>query len=422
MANYFVYLSAGLAPKDAAPGAPISTNVTRWVDVYEDGQGLGQMTGVCARAYNFDVSPPQLFGTICLGLPMAIARGLSGWDQEWADMQQRQRLCANLSLSWSDLQSLRSLPIGQTAYGGQCINPASTNGSHTCVAESVRVGLGTEMGSSCDPWPVNTASGFNNDPTISGQTLNVPAVITDTCPPRDSAGNLLQAGCDSLNCMACAAASSGGAITGCEPAPPPPVGPFAITLAGELSGVDSQWRQSFKSDVANRLNVVASQITILSISGGSVVVSFEVAFAMGTVQPTAAMVINSLPAGVSIAGMQSLSAASVAEARLPSSREKPLTEEEEESSLSFSVVVAAAAVGCLGVVFCYCWNCRGEKKGGHRTSVRSQAGATTEADAPTHARPPSYAPGASAPPAHTVYAEPVGPQAVAFAVPVDAHP
>ena len=96
MANYFVYLSAGLAPRDASPGAPISTNVTRWVDVYEDGQGLGQMTGVCARAYNFDVSPPQLFGTVCLGLSMAIARGLSGWDQEWADIQQRQRLLVQI--------------------------------------------------------------------------------------------------------------------------------------------------------------------------------------------------------------------------------------------------------------------------------------------------------------------------------------
>eukprot|EP01052_Picozoa_sp_SAG31_P015895 SAG31_NODE_1035_length_10225_cov_2.372506_5_plen_155_part_00 len=48
MANYFVYLAAGMHP-DTSDDDP----TVRWVDVYEDGQGRGQVTAACSPVYNF---------------------------------------------------------------------------------------------------------------------------------------------------------------------------------------------------------------------------------------------------------------------------------------------------------------------------------------------------------------------------------
>lgn len=104
MANYFVYLAAGLAPR-------LETNqvTVRWVDIYEDGQGRGQMTAVCSPIYNYMENPPVLFGIICVGITMDEATLLSGWDSEWDRIQTQQKTCSRypLRLTWNQLEALR---------------------------------------------------------------------------------------------------------------------------------------------------------------------------------------------------------------------------------------------------------------------------------------------------------------------------
>ena len=241
---------------------------------------------------------------------MSKARALDGWDKVWADIQSDQQKCTDLKLPWADLQRLRALKVGQTNYSAQCTHKTSAdNKTHTCVSVSVRLKSG-KMGDSCSRESLDAAPKVN--PAVSGQANLDRAIITDTCPPRDAKGNLLDSTCDALNCKSCASATSGGSITGCEPPPPPPpppLGPFSVTLPTSIGDIGTEWRAKFAADVGGLLNVAANRIIIISIEAGSVVVSFKVKQS-ATKMLSVAGIKNALPAGVTIAGVQSLTAAS----------------------------------------------------------------------------------------------------------------
>ena len=94
--------SAGLAPGSREPAR------VKWVDAFEDGQGRGQMTAACAAFYNYEIATPQLFGVVCLGLPLASAQSLSSWDANWASIMSEQGRCQDLQLTWAQLESIRA--------------------------------------------------------------------------------------------------------------------------------------------------------------------------------------------------------------------------------------------------------------------------------------------------------------------------
>lgn len=100
MANYFVYLAAGMHPATLEQDPTV-----RWVDVYEDGQGRGQLTAACSPVYNFGTesapeNPPQLFAVVCLGIPWPTWKDLDEADSVWDEIQSSQEICPNLDLTW----------------------------------------------------------------------------------------------------------------------------------------------------------------------------------------------------------------------------------------------------------------------------------------------------------------------------------
>lgn len=140
MAGYFSYLAAALAP----PVADEAGTYTRWLQPYEDGQGRGIMTGVCAPAWNYEVSspppppcppanlcphqvdPPGLFGVVCLGVPLPVAESLSGWETTRDQMQEERRACANPKFTDGQLDALRA----RAEYGMSC----ESSGAATAAA------------------------------------------------------------------------------------------------------------------------------------------------------------------------------------------------------------------------------------------------------------------------------------------------
>ena len=279
---------------------------------------------------------------------MSKARALDGWDKVWADIQSDQQKCTDLKLPWADLQRLRALKIGQTNYSAQCTHKTSAdNKTHTCVSVSVRLKSG-KMGDSCSRESLDAAPKV--DPAVSGQANLDRAIITDTCPPRDAKGNLLDSTCDALNCKSCASATSGGSITGCEPPPPPPLGPFSVTLPTSIGDIGTEWRAKFAADVGGLLNVAANRIIIISIEAGSVVVSFKVKQS-ATKLLSVAEVKNALPAGVTIAAVQSLTA--VSDTAIP---EIP---DEDSEIPDLKVNAATPAIYIIkhaGSCLCACWS------------------------------------------------------------------
>jgi hypothetical protein len=125
MANYFVYLAAGLAPKSQDDPPAV-----RWVDIYEDGQGRGQMTAACSPiyAYNNTAGIPLLFGVICQGIKMHLAKTFDGWDSEWASIRNDQKKCNDLNLNFAQLQTLRKGDYTKTPFTKVCPNMDVTSG------------------------------------------------------------------------------------------------------------------------------------------------------------------------------------------------------------------------------------------------------------------------------------------------------
>ena len=123
MASYFVYLAAGI--KGAATTATAS-----WTDPFEDGQGLGQLTGACSAAYDKTKDPVQLLAVVCLGLPIETAKTLAGWSNQFGLAMTRRATCPIVSFSFKQLEALRA----QTAADSVCLD--SSQGSTASLLSS----------------------------------------------------------------------------------------------------------------------------------------------------------------------------------------------------------------------------------------------------------------------------------------------
>ena len=107
MASYFVYLAAGIK------GASTTTSA-KWTDAYEDGQGMGQMTGACSPAYDKTKDPVQLLAVVCLGLPIETGKTLTGWTEEFSKAMAKRTTCPIVSFSLKQLEALRAQADGHS--------------------------------------------------------------------------------------------------------------------------------------------------------------------------------------------------------------------------------------------------------------------------------------------------------------------
>jgi len=109
MAGYYTYLAAGVADGEV-----------RWSDWFEDGEGGGQIAGVCSPVYDrFQENlqgVPVLFGVTCVGVHRDTLENLEGAELEWMDAQARSAMCPDLELTEESLEILR----GQISSGSIC--------------------------------------------------------------------------------------------------------------------------------------------------------------------------------------------------------------------------------------------------------------------------------------------------------------
>lgn len=110
MASYFVYLAAGL-PGARTGAAPAVT----WTDQYEDGQGMGRMTGACSPVFDTTKTPVQLLSVNCLALPVAEGERMNNWNTAFAAAMQRRRQCPTLSFTYANLEALRKVSGGSAS-------------------------------------------------------------------------------------------------------------------------------------------------------------------------------------------------------------------------------------------------------------------------------------------------------------------
>merc|ERR1712167_266991 len=103
MANYFSYLSVGLAPASASDDVTL-----RWTSPYEDGQGLGMQTGPCAPLYDYTHSPPDLFAVMCVAVSYEKFAALDGFANVWDDIQDDKAECNDVWLSEDELKAVRA--------------------------------------------------------------------------------------------------------------------------------------------------------------------------------------------------------------------------------------------------------------------------------------------------------------------------
>jgi len=111
MAGYFVYLAAGIAH------API-----RWSDWFEDGQGLGQLSGACKAVYDRSREQKEgvavLFGVICQAIHKSTWEGFPDNYEVMQSIVANNKECPRLELSESQLEILR----GRISASAQCSN------------------------------------------------------------------------------------------------------------------------------------------------------------------------------------------------------------------------------------------------------------------------------------------------------------
>merc|ERR1719473_231377 len=110
MASYFVYLAAGL-PGARTGAAPAVT----WTDQYEDGQGMGRMTGACSPVFDTTKTPVQLLSVNCLALPVAEGEQMTNWNTAYAAAMQRRKQCPVLSFTYANLEALRKVSGGSAS-------------------------------------------------------------------------------------------------------------------------------------------------------------------------------------------------------------------------------------------------------------------------------------------------------------------
>ena len=135
MASYFVYLAAGIK------GAATTTSAT-WTDAYEDGQGMGQMTGACSPAYDKTKDPVQLLAVVCLGLPIETGKTLAGWSQQFGQAMTRRTTCPTVSFSLKQLEALRAQADRHSVCLESSPGYASESGISTSAASTSTTAAG----------------------------------------------------------------------------------------------------------------------------------------------------------------------------------------------------------------------------------------------------------------------------------------
>jgi hypothetical protein len=135
MASYFVYLAAGIK------GAATTTSAT-WTDAYEDGQGMGQMTGACSPAYDKTKDPVQLLAVVCLGLPIETGKTLAGWSHEFGQAMTRRTTCPTVSFSLKQLEALRAQADRHSVCLDSSPGYASESGIPTSAASTSTTAAG----------------------------------------------------------------------------------------------------------------------------------------------------------------------------------------------------------------------------------------------------------------------------------------
>jgi len=102
MAQYFMYLSAGIAHSSAT---------VRWSDWFEDGQGLGQIIGACAPVYDRAASAETgvsiMFGVICVSIHKDTWEGYSDHAAVMNAIKTADAVCPAKSLSETQMEVVR---------------------------------------------------------------------------------------------------------------------------------------------------------------------------------------------------------------------------------------------------------------------------------------------------------------------------
>eukprot|EP00937_MAST-01D_sp_MAST-1D-sp2_P002232 g2232.t1 len=166
MASYFVYLAAGL-PGARTGAAPAVT----WTDQYEDGQGMGRMTGACSPVFDTTKTPVQLLSVNCLALPVAEGEQMTNWSTAYGAAMQRRMQCPELSFTYANLEALRKVSGGSASM---CDASAEENKAGAIVGGVIGVlvfvGLAFGVSKSCG----NRRSGPKTQPNMNVQQVPVP--------------------------------------------------------------------------------------------------------------------------------------------------------------------------------------------------------------------------------------------------------
>jgi len=144
------------------------------------------------------------------------------------------------------------------------------------------------------------------------------------------------------------------------------------TILPETSTEYAAFETAFKVDVASLLSISQTQVTILGVTEGSIVVSFELAPASGTEVSVPVVTVNSvLISGVSLptVGMASTEAVSGVTSEPPPTlvdRIADLTDEEKAMGAGIVLVILIVVCICLAVVLCVVKSvcCGGDDDGG----------------------------------------------------------
>jgi uncharacterized protein YegL len=126
MAQYFMYLSAGIA---------IEAATVRWSDWYEDGQGLGQVMAACSpvydRAQTAAAGVSIMFGVICTSIHKDRWTSYPDAAATMSAIETQDALCPSLNLSPDQMEIIRS----RFENGKSC--KASTSEAETVIGAAV---------------------------------------------------------------------------------------------------------------------------------------------------------------------------------------------------------------------------------------------------------------------------------------------
>jgi len=132
MAGYFMYLAAGLsagrrlsvAGSDNGRSLQAGSSAThiRWSDWFEDGQGLGQIAGVCApvfdRTKSAETGVAILFGVTCSSISKGTWDNFTDSKAVWAQIEKDDAQCPQLYLNDDMLEIVRGRVSKESTCAG----------------------------------------------------------------------------------------------------------------------------------------------------------------------------------------------------------------------------------------------------------------------------------------------------------------